>query len=370
MQSRKRKNKYSQRSKQKKTLLSLTSFFIRRCVISFLILTILLFILLAVILLVLLIKPKQSVSKSVSNPNPVLRWNPIGLTIAGISQDNGFNSSQLDNPWGLALTYDLTLYIADRYNNRIQKYKRNSSIGESLPNLSSATLARPANIFLDSNENLYIADGFHHRVLFWDKSTNSTTTIAGTGAPGNATNELNYPYGITRDINANILYIADHYNHRIMAYSLNTNSCYVVATNNNSQLNLPISIYFDSISRNLFVSSIGSHQILQWTFQTYSWQLIAGSASGTSGSDSMSLNGPLGFTFDPMGNLYVVDMYNHRIQFFFVNQLNGTTIAGVTSESGSNSTLLNHPYDVILDSQLNIYVSDNQNHRVQKFLRY
>jgi len=155
-----------------------------------------------------------------------------------------------------------------------------------------------------------------------------------------------------------------------MAYSLNTNSCYVVATNNNSQLNLPISIYFDSISRNLFVSSIGSHQILQWTFQTYSWQLIAGSASGTSGSDSMSLNGPLGFTFDPIGNLYVVDMYNHRIQFFFVNQLNGTTIAGVTSESGSNSTLLNHPYDVILDSQLNIYVSDNQNHRVQKFLRY
>ena len=292
------------------------------------------------------------------------------MTIAGISQYNGPNSSQLDNPWGLALTYDLTLYIADRYNNRIQKYKKDSSIGETLPNLSSPTLAGPANIFLDSNENLYIADAFHHRVLFWNKSTNSTTKIAGTGVAGNAANQLNHPYGITRDINANILYIADYSNHRIMAYSLNTNSCYVVATNNNSQLNLPISIYFDSISGTLFVSSIGSHQMFQWIFQTNRWQLIAGRTSGTSGSDSMSLNGPLGFTFDPMGNLYVVDIYNHRVQFFFVNQLNGTTIAGVTSQIGSNSTLLNYPYDVILDSQLNIYVSDNQNHRVQKFLRY
>lgn len=113
--------------------------------------------------------------------NPVLRWNPVGVTVAGISGVSGANNSQLDNPWGLALTYDSTLYIADRFNDRIQKYKRNSLIGETVSGLSSANLDGPAKILLDSNENLYIADGYNHRVVFWERSTNSSTTIAGTG---------------------------------------------------------------------------------------------------------------------------------------------------------------------------------------------
>lgn len=189
------------------------------------------------------------------------------------------------------------------------------------------------------------------------------------GISGNATNQLHYPYGLARDFNSDILYIADHYNHRIMAYQLNTNSSYIVI-DNNTQLNLPISVYFNSISRNLFVSNFGSNQILRWIFETNHWQIIAGSTNGLNGNDSLSFSGPLGMTFDPMENLYVVDLNNHRIQLFLANQLNGTTIAGVTGQIGMNNTFLHYPYDVILDTQLNLFVSDNQNHRVQKFLRY
>jgi hypothetical protein len=73
---------------------------------------------------------------------------------------------------------------------------------------------------------------------------------------------------------------------------------------------------------------------------------------------------------DPMGNIYIADTVNHRIQFFLSGQSNGTTIAGVTSVSGNNSTLIYYPYGVALDSQLNLYVVDTGNHRIQKFLRY
>jgi hypothetical protein len=48
----------------------------------------------------------------------------------------------------------------------------------------------------------------------------------------------------------------------------------------------------------------------------------------------------------------------------------GTTIAGITSVVGGNSTLLNMPYSLTLDNQLNLYVADTGNYRVQKFLRY
>jgi hypothetical protein len=71
-----------------------------------------------------------------------------------------------------------------------------------------------------------------------------------------------------------------------------------------------------------------------------------------------------------MGNVYVADRGNHRIQLFLTDQLVGTTIAGITGLHGPNSTMLDTPFSVALDSQLNLYVADTNNQRIQKFLRY
>ena len=71
-----------------------------------------------------------------------------------------------------------------------------------------------------------------------------------------------------------------------------------------------------------------------------------------------------------MGNMYVADTSNNRIQIFSLGQVEGRTIAGITSIAGSNSTLLKGPYGITLDNQLNLYVADSLGNRVQKFLRY
>jgi len=68
-----------------------------------------------------------------------------------------------------------------------------------------------------------------------------------------------------------------------------------------------------------------------------------------------------------MGNTYVVNRDIGRIQFFSTGQSDGTTIAGIT---GANTSLLTNPVSVVLDTQLNLYVSDTVNHRIQKFIRY
>jgi DNA-binding beta-propeller fold protein YncE len=70
-----------------------------------------------------------------------------------------------------------------------------------------------------------------------------------------------------------------------------------------------------------------------------------------------------------MGNVYVADTGNNRIQFFLAGQLNGTTIAG-TGSAGFTSDMLHGPYFVKLDNQLNVYVADYYNYRVQEFVRY
>ena len=79
---------------------------------------------------------------------------------------------------------------------------------------------------------------------------------------------------------------------------------------------------------------------------------------------------PLSVTLDPMGNVYVADSFNHRIQFFESGQSDGRTIAGVTGVTSTNASHLYYPYSVVLDSQLNLFVADTANHRVQKFQRY
>ncbi len=103
----------------------------------------------------------------------------------------------------------------------------------------------------------------------------------------------------------------------------------------------------------LIISSNGVLDDIQWTF--------------AAGSTSVLLNSPTDVMLDPMGNMYVVDRGNHRIQFFKSGQLNGTTI---TTKIGYNTTMLNNPTSLTLDNQLNLYVVDRLNQRIQKILRY
>lgn len=139
---------------------------------------------------------------------------------------------------------------------------------------------------------------------------------------------------------------------------------------NTTQLYTPIGLYYDEFSNSLVIANFRAHNIVRYVFGAIGWTLVAGNMNGTAGTSSTSLASPTDITFDPMGNMYVADRNNHRIQFFSVGGMNGTTIAGMTQVSGRNATRLNTPWALELDSQLNLYVVDTYNHRIQKFLRY
>jgi DNA-binding beta-propeller fold protein YncE len=160
-----------------------------------------------------------------------------------------------------------------------------------------------------------------------------------------------------------------------MQYTVNSSVGILVAGgngggNNNTQLNSPRGLYFDSITNSLFIANSAANNVVQWVIGAFSWTLVAGDINGGSGGTSTTLFGPWDVTLDPMGNVYIADRFNCRIQLFLSGQINGTTIAGVTGSCSGGSTTLNEPISVVLDGQLNLYVADLESARIQKFAHY
>ena len=230
-----------------------------------------------------------------------------------------------------------------------------------------------------SLSHILILQGLRYSaLLFWHDLKNTFVFFFVNifiGIAGNGNDQLNFPYGVVRDPISSALYVADFYNYRVMRYSSNASFGTVAVGGNgpginNTQLNLPVGMHLDVISNSLLIANYEANNIVRWTLGASNWELIVGNENGTSDSTSTGLRGPSDVALDPMGNSYVADFENQRIQFFPVGERNGTTIAGVTGLVGSNATLLNYPASVALDNQLNLYVTDCLNYRVQKFVRY
>jgi sugar lactone lactonase YvrE/TolB-like protein len=86
-------------------------------------------------------------------------------------------------------------------------------------------------------------------------------------------------------------------------------------------------------------------------------------AWGRPGSGSGDFVKPCGIAADGLGNIYVADTYNNRIQVFD----NSGTFMKAWGQEGTGSGSLARPWDVAVDSESIVYVADTYNHRVQRF---
>lgn len=285
-------------------------------------------------------------------------------------------------PKALAIDSYNSLYVTDTYNHRVLKFSSGASTstvvaGQALgtPSSSEFGLSYPRGIAVDQNSSVYIADTNNNRIQLWSSGSSIGTTVAGNSTFfGSGAGLLFSPYSVTLNPNYGLMYIADTTNQRIMSWVPGASTGTLFGGNGGGntiiQVNTPSGIYFDSLSNSLLITNYDGNTAIRWVIGIGSWTIVGGNITGSSGNSSTQLYRPEGLTVDPMGNIYVADTYNHRIQLFLNGQTTGITIAGIAGTPGSNSTLLNLPYGVALDSQLNLYVVDSNNHRVQKFLRY
>lgn len=93
-------------------------------------------------------------------------------------------------------------------------------------------------------------------------------------------------------------------------------------------------------------------------------QTVAGTT--VEGNHDDEFRYPSGIAVDAAGNIYIADQFNHRVQKWIPGAKQGITVAGGRGQ-GDASDQLDYPMGVAIDKEGNLYVSDVANQRIQKF---
>ncbi len=201
---------------------------------------------------------------------------------------------------------------------------------------TSAALWSPTGVAVDSANNLYIADFGNHRIRKVAAATGIITTVAGNGTlgysgdSGPATSaELADPTQVVLDSVGNLI-IADPGNNRVRKVTLATGIITTIAGNGtgayagdggaatSAALHNPEYLTLDSAD-NLYIGDYLNNRVRKVNAATGIITTIAGNGTGAYAGDggaatSAELQYPSGITFDNAGNLYVSDLGNSRIR--------------------------------------------------------
>jgi len=240
----------------------------------------------------------------------------------GASTDNTTQapSGTFNEPWGVAVGPDGSVYVADTWNNRIQKF---SASGEFITMWGSGGLGNtpfefygPRGITVDANGRVYVTDTGNKRVVIFDQDGNY---IAQIGSAGMDDGQFDEPVGLAVDSNG-LVYVADTWNYRIQVFAPDVEgtsynflrSWTVDGWGSQSAQNKPF-LALDA-SGNVYVTDPDNYRVIQYD--------ILGNVVQVWGSYSTGIDGfgmPVGITADAEGHVWVVDAINNRVLRFVPN---------------------------------------------------
>jgi len=325
-------------------------------------------------------------SKADTTVTAHVKYIPKAVTVAG-GNGAGNTATQLFSPASAYVDDDGNLYVADEQNDRIQKFLPGSTsvtpgstiAGGNGQGSAANQLNSPHSTFLDAAGNIYIADIYNNRVQKFPPGSTSATngaTAAGGNGNGDAANQLNAPASAFVD-GAGNLYVADQVNNRIQKFppgSTGSTPGITVAGGNGTgsagnQFNIPYSVCVDG-GGNIYVADEVNERIQKFPPGSDSSTMGTTVAGGNGqGSDATHLKSPIAVYVDGSGDIFVADLGNNRIQEFLPGSTAGITVAGGNGK-GDGDNQLNAPVGVFVNASGNIFVADQQNNRIQKFTVY
>lgn len=132
----------------------------------------------------------------------------------------GRQTGQLENPNGIAVADDGTIFVSDSNNERVQAFtpagKPKWVVGKpaaSVSDLSPRTFGLPRGMDIGPDKNLYIADTFHFTIQIMSQSGNR---LAEVGERGTGEGQFDFPNDLACRSDG-VIYVADRENNRIQA---------------------------------------------------------------------------------------------------------------------------------------------------------
>lgn len=227
----------------------------------------------------------------------------------------GVGPGQFSYPGGMAFDKQTNLYVADSYNDRIEKFDSNGRfvLAWGTHGTGPGQFDYPQGVAVDSYGTVYVADVYNNRVQLFAGGGVFLAQFQGAGAPAGP---MENPWVLSLDLSNN-LYVIDlplgYTNYRVLRLDHGGGyvaewPAYGVASANFSEIG---GIATD-LSNNVYVADAANNCV-----QKYSSEGTFLAEWGSLGSGPGQFNSASGIAIAPSGNyVYVSDYYNARIEAF------------------------------------------------------
>jgi sugar lactone lactonase YvrE len=311
-----------------------------------------------------------------------------GTGTAGPPTPGPATSSQLDEPFGVAVDGLDNLYVADASNNEVEKVSASGTLsivagtgtaGPSTPGpATSSELDFPDGLAVDALGNVFVADAGNYEV---DRisSAGVLSVVAGTGTSGVPTpgpasdSQVGLPYGLAVDRLGDV-WVADANNNEVEKISPAGVLSIVAGTGTGgrptagpatrSDLDFPTGVAVDALG-DLFIADSMNNEIEKVT-PAGTLSVVAGTgrmgAPTPGAARSSDLDTPYGVTVDGAGDVVIADTFNHEVESVApsgaLSIVAGTGISGPPTPGPATGSELGQPTAVGVDGLGTRYMAD------------